>query len=142
MTCLVDSNVLIAAWSTFHPHHSRAVAALVGMRQRGDEAVAAAHSVAETYCALTGMPRSPRVSPERAHEIVSKNLRRDCRMVALDSGEYFTTIRRCSENGIAGAAVYDAVIAEAARKASVGRILTFNVADFRRVAPDLDVAAP
>ena len=38
--------------------------------------------------------------------------------------------------GLSGGVVYDALVAQAARKAQVDRLLTLNEADFRRVWPD------
>jgi len=38
--------------------------------------------------------------------------------------------------GLTGGIVYDALIAFAARKAKVDRMLTFNVSNFRRVWPE------
>jgi hypothetical protein len=43
---------------------------------------------------------------------------------------------------VAGGAVYDALIAEVGRAARVEAIITFNLRDFRRVAPDLTVTEP
>jgi len=45
-------------------------------------------------------------------------------------------VRRCSAGEIEGEAVYDALIAYAARQTGVDRLVTFNADDFRRVWPE------
>jgi hypothetical protein len=53
-------------------------------------------------------------------------------------------IRACAEQGVMGGAVYDAILLRCTEKAGAERVYTFNVADFRRLAPGLTdrIAAP
>ena len=43
----------------------------------------------------------------------------------------------CSERALGGGKVYDALLIECARHSQADRIYTFNLGDFRRLAPDL-----
>jgi predicted nucleic acid-binding protein len=53
-------------------------------------------------------------------------------------------LRRLEKLGLAGGAVYDALIARAALKAKAERLLTLNPAHFRRLGQDIEaiVAVP
>jgi predicted nucleic acid-binding protein len=50
---------------------------------------------------------------------------------------YLKAVDSCVRRSLAGGKVYDALLAECARKARCKRLYTFNVEDFRLIAPDL-----
>lgn len=56
----------------------------------------------------------------------------------LGMADYSSLLRGLASDGLAGGQVYDAVHLQAARKAKCSKIYTFNVSDFRRIAPDLE----
>ncbi len=65
-------------------------------------------------------------------------------MVALSTTDYRATIKQLAGVGLAGGVVYDALIARAAQKARVDRLLTLDTDDFERVWPagTAKIAAP
>lgn len=79
------------------------------------------HSLAEMYAVLTRLPVIPRIQPGEA-----------------------ASISAAAENGVIGGAIYDVLLLAAARKTKPDRIYTFNVAEFKRLGPDLHdfIAAP
>jgi predicted nucleic acid-binding protein len=62
--------------------------------------------------------------------------------MAPDGTAVWPLLRALPDSGVAGGNTYDAVIAACARKAGVDVILTWNVADFEKVAQDIEVTAP
>lgn len=58
-------------------------------------------------------------------------------MVTLAVTDYVTLLNHVASLGIAGGAVYDALLLHTAWKANVDRVLTLNARDFRRVYPAL-----
>jgi predicted nucleic acid-binding protein len=50
---------------------------------------------------------------------------------------YERAVEVCVGRGLGGGKVYDALLIECAREVSADRIHTFNLSDFRRLAPDL-----
>ena len=50
---------------------------------------------------------------------------------------YEQAIDACVRHSLSGGKVYDGLLVECARKGECDRIYTFNVEDFRRLAPDL-----
>jgi hypothetical protein len=56
-------------------------------------------------------------------------------VIALSGQDYGKLIEDLAQAGVAGGAVYDAVIAKAAELANVDHLLTFNVSHFQRVWP-------
>ena len=99
------------------------------------EMFVAAHSLAETYATLSVMPLSPQLTPPEVQQMIS-DVASFCKVVTLSASDYETTIREMAALGIVSGGIYDALIACAARKAGVDRLLTFNTRDFKRVWPE------
>lgn len=98
--------------------------------------VVAAHSLAEAYAVLTTLPVSPRLGSGLAWRLLQENVAKHGRIVTLTVREYISVLRDLAARGLTGGVVYDALIARAARKAGVDRLVTLNPADFRRAWPD------
>jgi len=60
-------------------------------------------------------------------------------LVILTPKEYREVVRHCAVNGWAGGRIHDAVHLRCAQKTNCDRIYTFNVRDFRALAPS-DIA--
>jgi predicted nucleic acid-binding protein len=102
------------------------------------------HSIAETYSVLTSLPLVPRLLPAEAEQIIEENLRAHFQMISVTRAMYDKAVDSCVRRSLPGGKVYDALLLECARKARCRWIYTFNVDDFRRLAPDLEatIAAP
>lgn len=57
--------------------------------------------------------------------------------IALEQDEYWLVLKQCSELGIAGGVVYDALLARCAIKSKAEILYTWDVGDFRRLGPDI-----
>jgi predicted nucleic acid-binding protein len=57
--------------------------------------------------------------------------------IALDQDEYFSAITNAAAAGIAGGAIYDALIARCALKGNAAVIYTWNLDHFRRIGPEV-----
>ena len=55
----------------------------------------------------------------------------------LDAEEVLRAINEAMQGRVTGAAIYDALLIACARKINAEQILTFNIRDFHRIAPDL-----
>ena len=64
--------------------------------------------------------------------------------IAVTAGMYERAIEICAARGLGGGKIYDALLLECARESKSDRIYTFNLRDFRKLAPDLAdrIAAP
>lgn len=98
--------------------------------------VVAAHSLAEAYAVLTTLPVSPRLGSGLAWRLLQENVAKHGRIVTLTVREYISVLGDLAARALTGGVVYDALIARAARKAGVDRLVTLNPADFRRAWPD------
>lgn len=90
--------------------------AAVRRHAAGREAVLTAHSLAETYSVLTRLPGDARLAPSDAVRLIEANFGAtltapDVQLVAVPA--------LLAPLGIAGAAVYDALVGLAARAAAV-----------------------
>lgn len=144
MTVFCDTSVLVAACIRQHPHYERARPLLETIAARRETGVISAHTLAEAFSALTSVPLVPRILPSQAREIISTNFLRHFQLIAITSKMYQRAIEVCAERGFGGGKVYDALLIECARQSQADRIYTFNLGDFRRLAPDLAdrIAAP
>ncbi len=71
------------------------------------------HAATETYSVLTRLPKDARLSPEDAVLLINDNFK-TILVVPQQISEHAHEI--CAERGIAGGAVYDALVALAAKK--------------------------
>ena len=135
MKVLFDTAVLVAAIVEAHPAHERALPWLARSRSGDVEALVCAHSAAETFAVLSTLPLSPRIGPGLARQLVQKNVLTGSRVVTLATRDYEAVIDDLGDLGVAGGAVYDALIARAAAKAHADLLLTLNPKHFLRVWP-------
>jgi predicted nucleic acid-binding protein len=137
MRVFCDTSVLVAACVRQHPHYERARPVLESVAGGKVAGLMSAHSVAEAFSALTSMPVMPRILPSEARDIVARNFQRHFELVAVEAEMYARAIEACVGRGLGGGKVHDALLIECARASNADRIYTFNLADFRRLAPDL-----
>jgi len=144
MKVLLDTSVLVAALVGSHPAHDRALPWLVRAKEGRIDLVVASHSIAELYAVLTTLPLSPRITPGVARRLMQEDIESTATLIALSNAEYLAVVKRMSELGIPGGAIYDALIVKAAKKAEVKQIVTLNSGDFKRVWPEgkEHIAAP
>lgn len=136
MKVLADTSVLVAGLCADHPRFAAADPWLRRAAAGEIPLLVSAHSLAELYHVLTVLPLSPRISPREARDLIEEGLLPMVEVVTLSARDYRLSIGRLARLGIGGGAVFDALIARAAEKAGVDRLLTFDVAGFRRVWPD------
>ena len=137
MNILFDTSVLVAAAVKSHEHHGAAIAAVERLSSGTDEGSVGTHSLAEVYAVLTRLPISPRIQPGEAAKIVEENIEKLLKPVGLTPSEYLSVIRNAAELGVSGGAIYDLLLLACAEKAGAERIYTFNVQEFRKLAPQL-----
>jgi predicted nucleic acid-binding protein len=139
-----DTSVLVAASEQGHPHYGQAWPALRRVTTRKDQGFMSVHSIAEMYAALTRLPVQPRIHPAEAARIIADNILPHFEMVPVGKKDYTEALRLVSDGGWGGAKIYDALLIGCAAKSGADRIYTFNLADFRQLAPNLEekICAP
>jgi predicted nucleic acid-binding protein len=130
-----DTSVLVPAAVTPHPHNAPALAVLEELLRRKHHGFISAHSLTEVYSVLTRTPFRPRLYPGEVWQIIERMILPHMEMVTLTAKEYREVVRNCAVNGWAGGRIHDAVHLRCAQKAGCDRIYTFNVKDFRSLAP-------
>jgi predicted nucleic acid-binding protein len=99
---LIDTSVAVALVVADHEHHGPAVEA-VGARVAG----LAGHTAFETFSVLTRLPRPLRLTPAAAAELLARDFPAS-RFLGADAARRL--LRQLSPLGIAGGAVYDALV--------------------------------
>jgi len=93
------------------------------------------HSIAEVSAALTRLPVQPRIHPVEAARIVTDNILPHFEVVSLGKEDYLEAMNTMASGGWIGAKIYDALLLRCAAKSAVERIYTFNLGDFKQLAP-------
>lgn len=136
MKILFDTSVIIAAMIEPHPMHSRAFPWLKRAKLREFDLFIARHTLAELYAVLTTLPIRPKITPGVTQQLIYNNIEKVARIVSLSPSDYSSVIKRMRDLELSGGIIYDALIAKAAQKSRVDRIVTFNIDDFKRVWPE------
>lgn len=102
----MDTSVAVALVVADHEHHRSTVEA-VGQRLLG----LAGHAAFETFSVLTRLPPPLRLAPASAEEVLAEDFPASRFLGAVAAGQL---LRRCALLGIAGGAIYDALIAAVA----------------------------
>jgi len=139
-----DTSVLVAASEQGHPHYRQAWPALRRVTAGRDQGFMSVHSIAEMYAALTRLPVQPRIHPADAARMITDNILLHFEMVAVGKKDYTEALRLVGEGGWGGAKIYDALLIGCAARSEADRIYTFNLVDFRQLAPNLEekICAP
>jgi predicted nucleic acid-binding protein len=130
-----DTSIVAAAAVTQHPHNAPALAVLEELVSRKHRGYLSAHSLTEVYSVLTRTPFKPPLYPSEAWQIIEQMILPHMELVTLTPKEYREVVRHCAVNGWVGGKVHDAVHLRCAQKAGCDRVYTFNVRDFRALAP-------
>ena len=93
------------------------------------------HSIAEVYASLTRLPVQPRVHPLEAVCIVTDNILAHFEVVPIGKEDYVEALNTVGSGGWSGAKIYDALLLRCAARCTVERIYTFNLGDFKQLAP-------
>ncbi len=132
MKAFLDTSVLVATFYADHEHHAPSIDVFLRFGKR--DVCCGAHSVAEVYATLTGMPGKRRVSGDEAMLFLG-DIRERLSLVALNDEEYFQMAQACAASGLASDAIYDAILGHCALKAKAKTIYTWNTKDFLRLPP-------
>lgn len=130
-----DTTVLVAASEQGHPHYTRAWPALRRVAAGQDKGFMCMHSIAEVYASLTRLPVQPRIHPLEAVRIVTDNILAHFEVVPIGKEDYVEALNTVGNGGWSGAKIYDVFLLRCAARCSVERIYTFNLGDFKQLAP-------
>ncbi|MCX6623736.1 MAG: PIN domain-containing protein [Acidobacteria bacterium] len=136
MKAFLDSSVLVATFYGDHEHHEPSIELF--LRYEKAEACCGAHSLAEVYASLTGMPGKHRASVDETMLFLG-NVRERLQVITLSDGEYFKAVEAAAGERVVSGGVYDALLAQCALKAGAEAIYTWNVKHFQRLGPAIAV---
>ncbi len=134
MNVFLDSSVFVAVFYQDHKFHKNSVDLFE--RCSKDNASCAAHSIAEVYSTLTGVPGKDRTTRETAL-LYLQDIRARFNLVTLTAEEYLKGVERTASVGVIGGGIYDSLIAQMALKANAETIYTWNIKHFTRLGPEI-----
>src|SRR5579884_762831 len=124
MKAFVDTSVLVGAFYGDQPTHEASVCLFAASDKT--RLCCAAHTMAELYSTLTGIPGKDRIAPGAAVQHLQE-LRNRMTVVALSQTEYYHAIEAAAAVGVAGAGIYDVLIAHCSLKIDAAVIYTWNI---------------
>jgi predicted nucleic acid-binding protein len=130
-----DTTVLVAASVEGHPHYPRARPALLRITRGQDKGFMSVHSIAEVYAALTRLPVRPRIHPLEALRILTDNILPYFEIIPIGKKDYVEALNAVGNGGWGSGKIYDALLLCSAAKNPVERLYTFNLTDFKQLAP-------
>jgi predicted nucleic acid-binding protein len=130
-----DTTVLVAASERSHPHYGQARPALLRVAIGQDKGFMGLHSIAELYATLTRLPVQPRIHPVEATRIVIDNILQHFEVIPIGKEDYMEALNTMAAGGWIGAKIYDVLLLRCAARCAVERIYTFNLRDFKQLAP-------
>lgn len=134
MNRFFDTSVLVATFWGDHPQHEASLRAFASATK--STSACAAHSLAEIYAVLTRLPVRPAMTPADTLLFIEE-IQARLSVVTLDEGAYVETLKQCADRHVTGGQLYDALILKAAERTKAKTILTWNIGQFRRIAPAL-----
>ncbi len=134
MKAFLDTSVLVATFYGDHEHHEPSIDLFLRYGKR--DACCGAHSLAEVYSSLTGMPGTDRVGADEAMLFLS-NIRERMSIVTLTDKEYFKAVEASAAAGVTGGGIYDALLGHCALKAEAEAIYAWNLKHFKRLGPEI-----
>lgn len=130
MKAFLDTSVLVATFYADHEHHALSLDLFLRFDKK--DACCAAHSLAEVYATLTGMPSKRRVGGDAAL-LFLHDVREHLTLVSLDEGDYFQLVEEAASLNLASGAIHDALLGYCALKAQAKILYTWNAKDFLRL---------
>ena len=134
---LLDTSCIVALLASWHEHHALTAHAV----NKLPNLVIAAHTLLETYAALTRLPASFRLAPSTVSTLVLQ-LAKETAVVGLSANELSKVVLRANEQNVSGGRIYDFVIGLCAEKAKATRLLTWNVRHFQSLGLRCEVCSP
>jgi predicted nucleic acid-binding protein len=128
----LDTSVLVATFYSDHEHHGPSLDLFLRFGKK--DACCAAHSLAEVYATLTGMPGKRRVGGDAALLFLG-DIREHLTLVSLDEREYFQLVEEAASLNLASGAIYDGLLGYCALKVQAKTLYTWNTKDFLRLSP-------
>ncbi len=98
MKFFLDTSVFVAAFWGDLPQHDASVKLVKAATPK--RAACAAHTVAEVYSTMTRLPVKPPIPTEQALLFI-RQIRERFSVVSLTDAEYFETVERLADRGIA-----------------------------------------
>lgn len=133
MKVAFDTSVLVAGLHRSHPHHGRAVVWTDAVAESRLSGIVTWHALAELWSVLTRLPGPARPTPDQALQLV-RRVRNVFDILPLEPDVYDEALQRCTDRGFVSGVVFDALHLVAAERTGVDALVTFNGADFRRLA--------
>jgi predicted nucleic acid-binding protein len=123
----LDTSVLVAGLIDFGPQSAASQVVMHAVAERTVPTAGTAwHCCLEFYSVATRLPPEFRLSPADATQLLHEEVFGRMTVYDLAPGERAALLKAAVQDGIAGGRIYDAHIAEVARSAGAGVIITDN----------------
>jgi predicted nucleic acid-binding protein len=127
VTAFLDTSVLVAGLIDFGPQSAPAQEVMHAVAEGTVRSCATAwHCCLELFSVATRLPPEFRLTPADAARLLQEEVLARMTVIDLPPGDRVSFLRAAAQDGTAGGRIYDAHIAEAARAAGAGVVVTDN----------------
>jgi predicted nucleic acid-binding protein len=126
MSVFLDTSVLLAGLVDFGPQSAPAQEVLHAVAERKLSAATAWHCCLELFSVATRLPPEFRLAPKDASLLLQEEVFARMTVCDLPADARAAFLRMAAEESIVGGRIYDAHIADVARTAGAGAIVTDN----------------
>ncbi len=140
---LVDSNVLLRSLEPSHPDHDFAVRATLSLRRQQRQPVIVPQCVYEFYVVATrpisvnGLGLEPAAAVADLDDFLGLY-----RLLRDDNSTLEAWLNLLATHSVRGKTAHDARLVASMLRHGVRQLLTFNVGDFQRYEPQIEVISP
>jgi predicted nucleic acid-binding protein len=127
VTVFLDTSVLVGGLIDFGPQSAPAQSVMHAIAEKQAQAASTAwHCCLEFYSVSTRLPPEFRLAPADAVRLLEEEVFGRMAVHDLPTGDRLAMLSSASRDGIGGGRIYDAHIAEVARAAGAGIVVTDN----------------
>lgn len=136
-----DSSVIVTAIVKADERHDKAMRAIHRAFDTPEGIVIPVHSLVETYAVITRMPLPHRATPRQAVKALRETFG-TARLAPLSARSVWMLLDGLAVGSFGGGIAYDAIILKSAEDAGATALLTWNVRDYERLSPSIEIRTP
>jgi predicted nucleic acid-binding protein len=137
----LDSSVMVTGVVRTDERHAKALRAIRGAFDSPEGMLVPVHALVETYAVITRMPAPHRATPAEAVKALRDTFG-VARLAPLSARSVWILLDDLAGASFGGGLTYDAIILKSAEDAGATVLLTWNIRDYERLSPRIEIRTP
>lgn len=137
----LDSSVMVTGVVRTDARHDKAMRAIQRAFDSSEGVLVPVHALVETYALITRMPAPHRATPAEAVKALRDTFG-VARLAPLSARSAWAVLDGLAGASFGGGLAYDAIILKSAEDAGATVLLTWNLRDYERLSPSIEIRTP